>query len=138
MKRKSIYDCTIISLNFINSEKGKLIPIQNEIDIPFETQRVYYLYDIPAGESRGGHAHKELNQLIIATSGSFEIMITDGRIKRNFVLNRPDIGLYLPPGFWREITNISSGAICLVLASKEYSEQDYIRSYEEFTKFYQE
>ena len=136
MKRYSIYDCSMISLNFINSEKGKLVPIENGIDIPFEINRVYYLYDIPAGESRGGHAHKELYQLIIATSGSFEIMLTDGRIKRRFILNRPDIGLFLPPGFWREIDNISSGAICLVLASKVYSEDDYIRSYEEFIQFY--
>lgn len=136
MKRYSIYDCSMISLNFINSEKGKLIPIENGLDIPFEINRVYYLYDIPAGESRGGHAHKELYQLIIATSGSFEIMLSDGRIKRRFILNRPDIGLFLPPGFWREIDNISSGAICLVLASKKYSEDDYIRSYEDFIQFY--
>jgi hypothetical protein len=129
---KSIYDCTIIGLNKKKSGAGNLIAVENLIDIPFETKRIYYLYDIPSGATRGGHAHKQLQQLIIAASGSFDIIISNGRIKRTFAMNSPDYGLYLPPGFWREIENISAGAICLVLASEVYDEADYIRSMQEF------
>ena len=129
---KSIYECTIIEFNKKKSVAGNLIAVENTIDLPFETKRIYYLYDIPSGASRGGHAHKQLHQLIIAASGSFDVIISDGRIRRTFTMSRPDYGLYLPPGFWREIQNISSGAICLVLASEVYDEADYIRSLEEY------
>uniref|UniRef100_UPI00404B57D8 sugar 3,4-ketoisomerase n=1 Tax=Flavobacterium sp. TaxID=239 RepID=UPI00404B57D8 len=129
---KSIYDCTIIELNKKKSVAGNLIAIENFNDLPFEIKRIYYLYDVPSGASRGGHAHKDLHQMIIATSGSFDIILSDGQIKRTFTLCQPDIGLYLPPGFWREIENISSGSICLVLASDVYDESDYIRSFENF------
>src|SRR5690606_29243137 len=98
----------------------------------FATKRVYYLYDIPSGESRGAHAHYRLQQLIIAASGSFDIVLKDGKSSRTFTLNRPDIGLYVAPGMWRDIGNFSSGAICLVLASSLYEEHDSIRDYETF------
>jgi hypothetical protein len=104
-------------------------------EIPFEVKRVYYLYDIPGGESRGGHAHKSLQQLIIAASGSFDLILDDGKVKRTFQLNRPYIGVLMPAGLWRELDNFSSGSICLVLASKPYEESDYLRDYYEFKKY---
>jgi len=100
--------------------------------VPFEIKRVYYLYDIPGGLSRGGHAHKDLQQLIIALSGSFDLIVDDGKVKRTFNLTQPNKGVYMPAGLWRDLDNFSSGSICMVLASLEYSEDDYIRDYEEF------
>jgi len=100
--------------------------------VPFEVKRIYYLYDIPGGEDRGGHAHKKLKQLIVAASGSFNVLLNDGLNKKVVTLNRPDYGLLVVPGIWRELMEFSSGAICLVLASEIYSERDYIRSYNEF------
>ncbi|MCB0496605.1 MAG: WxcM-like domain-containing protein, partial [Cyclobacteriaceae bacterium] len=99
------------------------------------TKRCYYLYDVPGGSSRGGHAHKNLHQLIIAASGSFDIIINDGSNEKRMHLNQPYIGLYLPPGLWRELDNFSSGSICLVLASETYSEEDYLRDFDDFVHY---
>jgi dTDP-4-dehydrorhamnose 3,5-epimerase-like enzyme len=130
--KTSIYDCSIIEFPINHRDKGNLTVVRNEIDIPFEIRRAYYLYDIPAGETRGGHAHKALYQLIIAASGSFDVILNDGNLKRIITLNRPFYGLYIVSGIWRELENFSSGSVCLVLASHKYDENDYIRSYEDF------
>lgn len=136
MKKSSIYDSTTIQLPKINNIAGNITPIDNSAKIiPFDVKRVYYLYDVPGGENRGAHAHKELHQLIIAASGSFDITLDDGTTRRTFNLNRPYLALYMPSGLWRELDNFSSGAICLVLASNKYDEQDYIREYQSFIKF---
>jgi hypothetical protein len=128
----TIEDCKIIDLPKICSPSGNITTVENNIEIPFAVKRIYYLYDIPGGEERGGHGHKELQQLIIAASGSFDIILDDGNSKKLFHLNRPDFGILLPSGLWRELVNFSSGAICLVLASQEYQESDYIRNYSDF------
>lgn len=128
-------DCAILQLNKIHNRSGNITVVEGNNNIPFEIKRIYYLYDIPCGEDRGGHAHKELSQLIIAASGSFEVLIDDGENKKKIFLNRPDNGLYIVPGIWRELHEFSSGAISLVLASTIYDENDYIRDYSEFIKF---
>jgi len=128
----SVYDCSIIELDKHHNEKGNISVVENNQDIPFEVQRVYYLYDVPGGEARGGHAHKELRQLIIAASGSFSVTLNDGKVKRTFMLNRPYQGLLVVPGIWRELDDFSSGSVCLVLASNNYSEDDYLREYDDF------
>jgi hypothetical protein len=115
--------------------EGNITVVENSGTIPFNTQRVYYLYDVPGGEARGGHAHKELQQLIIAASGSFSVTIDDGNVKRTFLLNRPYQGLLIVPGIWRTLDDFSSGSVCLVLASHKYDEADYIRSYDEFLRY---
>ena len=131
--KNSVYDCSIITLPKINNIAGNITAINNsENTLPFEIKRVFYIYDIPGGESRGAHAHKECHQFLIAASGSFDITVDDGRAKRTVHLSRPYTGLYLPSGIWREMHNFSSGAICLVLASDPYTESDYIRNYDEF------
>ena len=130
--KTSVYDCSMIELDKRHREKGNLTVVENNIEVPFNVQRLYYLYDVPGGESRGGHAHKELHQLIVAVSGSFDVIVDDGHIKRTFTLNRPNIGLLMVPGIWRELDNFSSGSVCLVLASLKYDENDYIRSYDDF------
>lgn len=135
MKSTLITDCKIITLPKIPNPSGNLTSINNQIDLPFDIKRVYYLYDIPGGESRGAHGHKELEQLIIAVSGSFDIEVDDGCSKRIITLSRPFVGLYMPPGLWRDLINFSSGSICLVLASQLYSESDYIRDYNEFKTY---
>jgi dTDP-4-dehydrorhamnose 3,5-epimerase-like enzyme len=132
MRNSSVYDCTIIEMNKHHSDKGNLTVVENSNTIPFDVKRVYYLYDIPGGESRGAHAHRELKQLVIAASGSFDVVLDDGNVKRTVTLNRPYQGLLIVPGIWRELINFSSGAVCLVLASLIYDEKDYIRDYEEF------
>lgn len=109
--------------------------MNNGAEIPFDIQRVYYVYDVPGGEARGGHAHKDLQQFIVAASGSFDIILNDGKVKRTFNLSRPYMGVYAPPGIWRELDNFSSGAICLVLSSHPYSEEDYIRDYSKFLRY---
>ena len=109
--------------------------MENSRNIPFDIKRVYYLYDVPGGETRGGHAHKLLHQLIIAASGSFDVLLDDGKNKKVINLNRPYFGLYIIPGIWRELLNFSSGAICLVLASELYSESDYIRNFQIYLEF---
>ena len=134
-KNSTVYNCSLIHLPQVNAEIGNITSINNQIEICFETKRVYYLYDVPGGEARGGHAHKELQQLIVAVTGSFDLILDDGYVKRIFTLNRSNVGVYMPAGLWRELDNFSSGSVCLVLASLEYSEGDYIRDYEDFIKY---
>ena len=136
MKNSSVYDCSIIELDKHHSDrKGNLTVVVNNKEVPFEVRRTYYLYDVPGGESRGAHAHRELSQLIIAASGSFSVTLDDGKVKRTFVLNRPYQGLYVVPGIWRTLDDFSSGAVCLVLASHGYDTRDYIRDYDEFINY---
>ena len=136
MSRSTVYDCTLIELDRHHSDrKGNISVVENGRDVPFDVRRTYYLYDVPGGESRGGHAHKELRQLIIAASGSFTVTLDDGHVKRTFTLNRPYHGLYVVPGIWRTLDDFSSGAVCLVLASEKYDASDYIRDYNEFLKY---
>lgn len=136
MNRSTVYDCTIIELDKHHSDrKGNISVVENGRDVPFNVKRTYYLYDVPGGESRGGHAHKELRQLIIAASGSFTVTLDDGHVKRTFTLNRPYQGLYVAPGIWRTLDDFSSGAVCLVLASEKYDASDYIRDYNEFLEY---
>jgi hypothetical protein len=135
MNTTSVYDCSVIEIGKRHNEAGNITVIESQKIIPFEVNRVYYLYDVPGGEERGGHAHKELRQLIVAASGSFNVVLDDGTVKRTITLNRPYHGLLVVPGIWRELNNFSSGAICLVLASHKYDEEDYIRSYEEFVEY---
>ena len=124
----------IINLPKVTDVRGSLTIVENGSIIPFEINRVYFLYDVPGGSERGGHAHKDLHQLIIASSGSFDILLDDGLTKETFHLNRPYIGLYLSPMKWRVINNFSSGSVCSVIASDIYKEEDYIRNYEDFLK----
>ena len=128
----SIQDCRIIELPRINDARGNLTFLESGRHIPFAIKRVYYLYDVPGGSTRGGHAHKDLSQLIIAMSGSFDVHLDDGFSKTTFHLNRSFNGLYLNSMIWREIDNFSSGAVCMVIASEFFDENDYYRDYEEF------
>ncbi len=137
-KAGNIDKCRIIELPKIEDRRGNLTFIENGKHIPFDSKRVYYLYDIPGGESRGGHAHKTLKQFIIAVSGSFDVILDDGITRKKFFLNRSYYGLFVPSMVWREIENFSSGSICLVLASDFYDEEDYIRDYEKFKKIVRE
>ena len=130
-----VYNCDLIYLNKIGDRKGNITHVSNKKEIPFEINRVFYLYDIPAGESRGAHAHKECHQFLVAASGSFEVLLDDGKTKRQVLLNRPDLGLHIPPGIWASEINFSSGSICLVFASHEFNEGDYLREYQVFLKF---
>ncbi len=132
-----IHACNVVELTKIHNPAGNITIIQNGGRQPFNVKRVYYLYDIPGGSERGGHAHKNLYQLVIAASGSFDVIIDDGTNKKIVQLNRPYFGLLIVPGIWREIVNFSSGAICLVLASEKYSADDYVRDYSEFVKIKQ-
>jgi hypothetical protein len=132
MNKVRITDCNIIWLPKIQNRAGNITPVHENIDVPFPIKRVFYLYDIPGGESRGAHAHIECHQFLVAASGSFDVMVDDGKSKKVFNLNRPYFGLHIPPGIWAEEFNFSSGGICLVLASHNYNEKDYLRSYEEY------
>ncbi len=134
-KKTTINDCKIIDLRKISDPRGNLTPIEGGGDIPFEIKRIYYLYDVPSGESRGAHAHKALQQLIIAPNGSFTITLDDGVNKKAFTLNRPYQGLLIVPGIWRDLDDFSSGAVLLCLASEHYAEGDYIRDYKEYLEF---
>jgi hypothetical protein len=133
----SIYDCVILPLSKIHNRAGNITIVESQKNVPFDVKRLYYLYDIPGGEDRGGHAHRELYQLIVAASGSFNVLLDDAVNKKVVTLNRPDYGLMVVPGIWRELMEFSSGAICLVLASEVYLEQDYIRVYQEFKSYKQ-
>ena len=124
----------IIDIPKINNTKGNIGVIENDT-IPFNVKRVYYLFDIPSGAKRGGHAHKNLKQVLIAISGSFDVILKDGKSKETITLNRPDKGLLIENNIWRELENFSSGSVCLVLASEEFSEDDYIRNYKEYLSF---
>ena len=128
----NIDNCRIIDLPKITDPRGNLTFIEQGKHIPFDIQRVYYLYDVPGGSERGGHAHKELRQLIIAMSGSFDIVLNDGTGEKRFHLNRSYYGLYVCPMIWRELDNFSSGSVCMVLASNLYDESDYYRDYNEY------
>ncbi len=134
MTNSTVYDCSIIELNKHHRPQGNISVVENGMDVPFDVKRVYYLYDVPGGESRGGHAHKALYQLIVAVSGSFTVTLDDGRVKRTYTLNRPYQGLYIVPGIWRNLDDFSSGSVCLVLASEKYDADDYIRDYDEYKK----
>ncbi len=136
MKKYRTFDCSIIELDrHYSDRKGNLSVVENGSTLPFNVKRVYYLYDVPGGESRGAHAHKDLSQLIIAASGSFRVTLDDGKVKRSFFLNRPYQGLYVKPGIWRDLDDFSSGAVCMVLASDVYLKEDYIRCYDDFLTF---
>lgn len=131
----SINDCHILDLPKIHNEAGNITVIENQITAPFDVKRVYYLYDVPMGSERGGHGHYELQQYIIALSGSFVFVLDDGKNVKEVFLNDPSKALYIKPGIWREIKDFSSGSVCLVLASQEYYEEDYIRSYDEYLNY---
>ena len=136
MEKYSVFDCSLVELDKHHSEcKGNLSIVENGETLPFDVKRVYYLYDIPGGESRGAHAHKTLEQFIVAASGSFTVTLDDGICKRSFFLNRPYLGLYVKPGMWRDLVDFSSGAVAMVLASEIYMEDDYIRDYQSFIVF---
>lgn len=130
----SLADCKIIDLPRINDRRGNLTFIEGGRHVPFEVKRVYYLYDVPGGAERGGHAHKNLHQLIIAMSGSFDVVLNDGVQQKRVHLNRSYFGMYICPMIWRELDNFSSGSVCLVLASNLYDEADYFRDYETFRR----
>jgi len=134
-KQNSVDDCLVLGLPKIHNRAGNLTALNSFVDIPFSIKRVYYLYDVPGGEERGAHAHKELQQLLVAAGGSFTVTLNDGTKKRSISLNRPYQGLLIVPGIWRELIDFSSGSICLVLASTNYNENDYIRDYNEFLNY---
>lgn len=134
-KKTTVYDCSIIELSKYHAEEGNLTVVENNKTIPFDVKRVYYLYDVPGGESRGGHAHKKLKQLITAASGSFNVVLDDGEVKRTVTLNHPYQALMVVPGIWRELVDFSSGSVLLCLASEKYDENDYIRNYDDFKAY---
>lgn len=135
MQNSTIYDCMLLTLPKNHQLNGNLTSITNSKEVPFDIKRIYYLYDVPGGNSRGGHAHKDLHQIMIALSGSFTVTLDDGNLKRSFLLNQPYQGLLIPPGLWRDLDNFSSGSICMVLASELYDEEDYFRDYEKFIEW---
>ena len=136
-QRYGAADCRVVTLPKHMRPNGNLTVVENDITLPFAVRRVYYLYDVPGGEERGGHAHKKLQQFLIAVSGSFDVVLDDGRERRVVSLNRPYYGLHIRPGIWRELNNFSSGAVCLVLASEHYDETDYLRDYNDFLQYVQ-
>ena len=132
LNNNTVFDCSIIDISKIKNKAGNITIVENENNIPFSVKRIYYLYDVPGGESRGGHAHYELEQYIIAASGSFNVILDDGINKKTVTLNRPNLALHIVPGLWRELDNFSSGSITMVLASEVYKEKDYIREFNTF------
>jgi hypothetical protein len=130
--KSSIYNCSLVELPRMHDRSGNLTCVDNLLNIPYDIKRIYYLYDVPSGENRGGHAHKLLHEFLVAVSGGFEVMLNDGFNKKIVWLDRPYLGLHIVPGIWRELHNFTSGAICLVLASMEFEENDYIREFNEF------
>jgi hypothetical protein len=135
VKFNTVFDCSLMQLPKIHNRAGNITPINGNVEVPFQIRRVYYLYDVPGGEDRGGHAHYELQQFIVAASGSFDVLLDDGINKRTVSLNRPYFAIHVVPGIWRELTNFSSGSICMVLASHIYEASDYIRDYNLFLDF---
>ncbi|WP_458409194.1 sugar 3,4-ketoisomerase [Bacteroides congonensis] len=131
----TVFDCSIIELPKFEDAAGNLTPVYSNVHVPFDIKRVFYSYDIPGGEARGAHAHKSCHQLLVAASGSYEVVLDDGINKRTILLNRPFYGLHIPPGIWAAEQGFSSGSICLVLASHVYEEDDYIRDYQTFLKY---
>jgi len=131
-QRTSIADCRLIELPKVHDPRGNLTFIESSRHVPFDIARVYYLYDVPGGAERGGHGHRALEQLIVAMSGSFDVVLNDGRQEKRFHLNRSYFGLYVCPMIWRELDNFSSGAVCMVLASNLYAEDDYLREWRQF------
>jgi hypothetical protein len=131
----SVFDCSLVDLGKISFAEGNLTVVENTNSFPFHVKRVFYLYDIAGGESRGAHAHKECHQFLVAASGSFEVSLDDGKYKRQVLLNRPHLGLHIPPSIWAQEVNFSSGAICLVLASHQYDPLDYIRDYSKYVEY---
>lgn len=134
MKNITVYDCTLIELDKHHHEKGNITVVTGNVNLPFDIKRVFYTYDIPGGEARGAHSHKECHQFVVAASGAFEVTLDDGKNKRTVLLNRPYYGLHIPPGIWAAEQGFSSGSICLVLASRLYDAEDYIRDYDVFLK----
>lgn len=134
-KKVNVYDCSVIELPKIETVGGNITPVHPQINVPFDIKRVFYSYDIPGGEARGAHAHKECHQFLIAASGAYEVLLDDGVNKRTVLLNRPFYGLHIPPGIWASEQAFSSGSICLVLASHGYIEEDYIRNYEDYLEY---
>ena len=132
---RSVAECLKVPLQNIKSPEGSLVVAENNSHLPFAVRRIYYLYDVPFGSERGGHAHKELQQYLVALSGSFTVIVDDGTKRKEIFMNNPSEALYIRSGIWREINNFSSGSICLVLASKEFAESDYIRDYQNYLKF---
>ena len=130
----NVHDSSVLVLPKIQNRAGNITPLTGNVDIPFQIKRIFYLYDIPSGESRGAHAHKQCHQLLVAVSGSFEVLLDDGHSQRLVQLNKPELGLHIPPGIWASEINFSSGSVCLVLASHTYDEDDYIRDYSDFLK----
>lgn len=131
----SVEDCKIIKLPKIHNTAGNLTALENHKEVPFNIRRIYYLYDVPTGSERGGHAHYELEQYIVAVSGAFTFVLDDGRQKKEVLLNNPGEALYIRSGIWREIKGFSSGSVCLVLASHKYAEADYMRAYDEYLNY---
>lgn len=134
-KKVNVYDCSVLDLGKISFNEGNLTVVENSSEFPFDVKRIFYLFDIIGGESRGAHSHKYCHQFLIAASGSFEVSLDDGQYRRQVFLNRASMGLHIPPGIWASEMNFSNGSICLVLASHVYEEADYIRNYEEFKNF---
>lgn len=133
-KYSVLEECKIVNFPKVNDVRGNLSFIEQNNQVPFEIRRVYYLYDVPVGATRGGHAHRELQQMIIALSGSFDVVLDDGYRKRSFFLNRPHYGLYVPPRIWRELENFSSNSVALSIVSEIYKESDYVREYDTFKR----
>lgn len=131
----TVYDCSLIELPKISNRSGNITPVESFKNVPFDVKRVFYTYDIPGGESRGAHAHKDCHQFLVAASGAYEVLLDDGINKRTVLLNRPFYGLHIPPGIWAAEQGFSSGSICLVLASLPFEESDYIRNYDDYLTY---
>ncbi|SFI09264.1 sugar 3,4-ketoisomerase [Halpernia frigidisoli] len=131
----NVEDCTLVELPIVHNESGSLTVLENGDNITFDIKRIYYLYDVPMGAERGGHSHYDLQQYVVAASGSFTFILDDGMNKKEIFLNHPNMALHIKPGIWREMKGFSSGSICLVLASMEYIENDYIRDYDDFKNY---
>lgn len=134
-KQTTIDDCKIIDLRRIQDPRGNLTPVESAVDIPFEIKRIFYLYDVPGGESRGAHAHKQEMEFLIAVGGAFDVALDDGERQRVITLNRPYYGLLIPPGIWAAEQDFASGSVCVVVSNREYDANDYIRDYDVFLKY---